>query len=102
MARIPRCCGCGVGLRLQLRFDLGTSICCRGGPKKGKKTKKKKFLPGARDKLRSQVSRTCGQRSCFDPALTVDRNEGYFPESVKESNTIRHVTGPGKGQTLYK
>ena len=41
----PCCCGSGVGRRLQLRLDpsLGTSICCMSGPRKGKKTKKKKI-----------------------------------------------------------
>ena len=44
MARIMRCCGSGIGLRLQLRFDpsLGTSMWCGGRQRKGKKTKKKK------------------------------------------------------------
>ena len=41
MARIPSCCGCGVGRWLQLQLDpsLGTSIC---RPQKTKKKKKKK------------------------------------------------------------
>ena len=43
-AGIPRGCDCGVGRRLQLRFDPwpGTSICRGCGPRKGKKTGKKK------------------------------------------------------------
>ena len=34
VARIPHCCGCGVGQQPQLTFDpsLGTSICYRCGP----------------------------------------------------------------------
>ena len=36
MARIPSCCGYGIGRQLQLGVDsqLGTSICCGYGPKK--------------------------------------------------------------------
>ena len=42
MARIPSCCGCGVGWRYSsdLTPTLGTSICCRCGPKNTKKKKK--------------------------------------------------------------
>ena len=38
-AQVLRCCGCGIGLQLQLSStpSLGTSICCRCGPKKKKK-----------------------------------------------------------------
>ena len=32
--RIWCCCDCGVGRQLQLRLDLGTSICHRCSPKK--------------------------------------------------------------------
>ena len=44
VAQIPHCCGSGVGLWLQLRQtpSLGTSIYCRYGPRKSKKTKKDK------------------------------------------------------------
>ena len=39
-ARVWHCCGCVVGLQLQLQFNpgLGTSICCRCGCKKKKKS----------------------------------------------------------------
>ena len=41
MARIPRCCGCGVDWQLQLWFypSPGTSMCLGCGPKKTKKKK---------------------------------------------------------------
>ena len=43
MAWSPCCCSCDVGWQLQsdLISSLGTSICCRYGPKKGIKTKNK-------------------------------------------------------------
>ena len=42
MAQILYCCVSGVGWWLQLQLDpsLGTSICRRYGPRKGKETKK--------------------------------------------------------------
>ena len=46
MAHILRCCGCGVGLQLQLHFDpsLGISTCPAKGPKIEKKKKKVHIL----------------------------------------------------------
>ena len=37
------CCGSGVGWKIQLRLDLGTSICCNCGSKK-KRQEKKVFI----------------------------------------------------------
>ena len=41
VARIPRCCGSGVGQQVQPRLtpSLGLSICCQSGSRNGKKTK---------------------------------------------------------------
>ena len=46
MAWIWRCYDCGVSRwpQLDLTSSLGTSICCGCGPRKGKKTKNKKFV----------------------------------------------------------
>ena len=46
-ARIPHCCGCGVGRRRQHQFapGLGTSLCHRGGLEK-KKVKNKHYKGG--------------------------------------------------------
>ena len=59
VAWIPHCCGCGIGQKLWLQCDpsLGTSTCGGCGPRKEKKTKKKKrnnsewFLSGRNVKL---------------------------------------------------
>ena len=45
--QIWQCCGCGVGLSCSSNWtpSLGTSICCRCGPKRKKEKKKKKKKP---------------------------------------------------------
>ena len=52
MARIWRCCGCGVGWQLWLQFDPlpGNFICLGCDPKKTKKKKKKKKKTGSKDR----------------------------------------------------
>ena len=58
VAQIPHCCGSGVGLWLQLRQtpSLGTSIYCRYGPRKSKKTKKDKKKKNCSGKHLSEVT----------------------------------------------
>ena len=69
MARIPRCCGSGVGDSSDWTPSLGTSVCCGSGPRNGKKTTttKKTFS------LRNQ--RKCILKSTLPPGQLCD-NEG--------------------------
>jgi len=53
VARIWHCCGCGEAgdYGSDLTPSLGTSICCRSGPRNGKKPKKKKKKKEKKEKF---------------------------------------------------